>query len=100
MIIGQEQKTDQGSFREDLSGLWHYQPEAGCNVEQAVEDALKNRPGVAWFWFNGTFCPIFTTDNVDALLRRWEQWRKIYQSDPGESLITLLEKLATENRTE
>ena len=89
MVTGQKKKTARGVYRQDSSGLWHYAHMKLGHVEMAIKDAIKHRPGVAWFWFNGTPSPIFIDDDVDALLMRWEAWRLAYQGDVHQLLISL-----------
>lgn len=87
-----EKKTALGRYREDFSGLWHYQFNSLGNGYQAAEDAIANRPGPTWFWFNGTPCPIFVTDNVKSLVERWASWRRSYQDNP-DRLMDLIQNL-------
>lgn len=76
-------KTSKGEFRKDKSGLYHYRNISHHHMSDALKDAIKNRPGVAWFWFNDTPAPMFPKDTPETLLTRWETWRKAYQDDRG-----------------
>ncbi|OGN00730.1 MAG: hypothetical protein A3I26_03810 [Candidatus Yanofskybacteria bacterium RIFCSPLOWO2_02_FULL_43_10] len=87
MSIKKVIKTVGGEFRQDESGLYHYKNISHNHVFDALKDAIKNRPGVTWFWFNETPAPIFLKDTPKVLLARWEAWRKAYQSDRGGLVI-------------
>jgi hypothetical protein len=88
-----DKKTELGNFHQDPSGLWHYNFRSVGLVARAANDAMEHRPeGVAiWFWFNGSPCPMFPTDDRPTLLSRWDKWRTAYQSNPA-SLLSLLEE--------
>ncbi|MBI2121513.1 MAG: hypothetical protein HYT98_00170 [Candidatus Sungbacteria bacterium] len=77
-------KTAHGTFHQDYCGLWHYTyEECFGTVSQAAEDAVKNRPkGATWFWFNDTPAHIRPDDSAPTLVGRWELWRQDYQCDP------------------
>jgi len=81
-------KTAGGEFRRDESGLYHYRNMSHNHVAYALKDAIKNRPGVAWFWFNETPAPMFPKDTPKTLLARWETWRRAYRDDRGLLVIS------------
>jgi hypothetical protein len=90
MVIEQDKETEFGNFHQDLSGLWHYEYTDLGHIGRAVSDALKHRPdGAAWFWFNGTPCPIHQDDSHEALRNRWYTWRNSYQENRAALLILL-----------
>ena len=94
--------TPLGAFQQDASGLWHYHHMMGSGtVDAAARDALQHLPNYtpAWFWFNGTPCPIGEHDNVSSLTRGWECWRRQIQSDPG-WLLEALQRLTQGRKTE
>lgn len=73
-------KTAVGVFIQDPSGLWHYRHlGAAGHVNSAVADAIEHRIGPAWFWFNDTPAPIFLSDTVESLVKRWSEWRSSHQ---------------------
>lgn len=88
-------RTHDGFYNQDPSGLWHYRYTKGAGtVFIAAKDAIDNHPGrAAWFWFNGTFCPILLGDTPRDIVERWNMWRSYFQKDP-KSLLTLLDGLA------
>ncbi len=78
-------RAPKGDFVEDPAGLCHYfVKRTGTGIEDAIEDALSNRPRFrpAWFWFNGLFTPIQLDDTVETLHARWESWADAYRSSP------------------
>ena len=79
----QTHKTELGMFVQDESGMWHYRYEGPGRISVATEDAIKNNPGVAWFWFNGTPAPILKNDTPDSLYNRWVEWRNAFQKSPA-----------------
>ena len=80
-------RTTGGEFKQDESGLYHYRNISHNHVGNALKDAIENRPGVAWFWFNETPAPMFPKDTPKTLLARWKTWRKAYQDDRGALVI-------------
>ena len=82
-------KTQQGEFRPDKSGLWHYHQSRFSDVFAASEDAVACHSNPSWFWFNGTCAPIFSSDTADSLRRRWSEWREAWQKDPRSLLSNL-----------
>lgn len=94
--VSRLRKTELGNYRQDASGLWHYQCTGQGSVRVALGDALKNRPDAAsWFWWNDTPSPIFATDDAESLFHRWYEWRLTFQKGQASMLVlALLEKLA------
>jgi hypothetical protein len=89
-------KTNNGVFTKDSSNLSHYISNFGENILSAAEDAMSCLPKPAdasFFWFNGTFCPILSTDTHIELADRWQEWRKAYQENPG-SLLSKIEEFS------
>ncbi len=84
-------QTQLGKFRQDPSGLWHYNHgQAMGRIEAVVADALAHKPDApAWFWFNGTPAGIHPRDTPETLQSRWEEWRTAYQNDPPQFLTCL-----------
>ncbi len=79
-------ETREGVFTKDLSGLWHYKnTEFWQRASDAALDAIKHCPdnAAAWFWYNGSPCPILQTDNPTDLTNRWLQWNTAWTTDPG-----------------
>ncbi len=73
-------KTKAGVLLQDATGLWHYQFMVGAgHVKSAAMDALEHRIEPSWFWFNGTPAPIHLGDDVESLVKRWEEWREYDQ---------------------
>lgn len=67
----------------DNGGLRHLKFRGVGTIEQAVRLALSVVNGApTWFWFNGTFAPMFVGDDARALSERWTGWRESYQRDP------------------
>lgn len=87
MFLKKVVRTSKGEFRQDKSGLYHYKNISHNHVTNALKDAIQNRPGVAWFWFNDTPAPMFPKDTPDTLQARWETWRKAYQNDRGPLIV-------------
>lgn len=88
-------ETELGRYLQDPSGLWHYQPRDSVHLSaSAARDALASRPaGPCWFWFDGTFCPIYPKDIPYDLVVRWRQWQERCKETP-QALYGLLRTLA------
>ena len=82
--------ADLGVFNKDASGLWHYRYTKQTTVYEAAKDAIKYKPGAAWFWFNGTPAPIMIGDTAGKLVARWKVWRSDYEKDPIRLLVKLI----------
>ena len=80
------------SYVIDRGGIAHYNPSRDVwHIREALVEALAERDVThpCWFWWNGTFCPIYPEDTVAELYARWAFWREDYQDDHASLLLNL-----------